>query len=314
MFLSWKLWQGLRNPQYLNPIFRRARYRKPSPALPPQAQLYLKRGTQLILFIVILIIAYSRPLALMYAVIALPMFPVLLLLSLPVWFPLGNQIFCIVWTMRTGEIVARSHENGVYDLICLYPGGSFGANWALCNGALHRGSTFDMLHGVLTILVGIGTVALGMIIIVVISFTLFGSPLQGVATAVQLVVSGLIVLAAYYLDFAQSMVLSSIVGLLVPTVVPTRNDSRVGAAVIFITIQITIYALGILVALLLLPALFNRIGVSGEAIGIVLTFLRLSFFIVLREIIIRGLWRMLTDRLNAPAHQTDWILSPTRPA
>jgi hypothetical protein len=104
---------------------------------------------------------------------------------------------------------------------------------------------------------------------------------------------------AFYLDYVQSAVLASLVGILVSTYVQSRNDSRLMGALGFLLLQTLTYLFPILVGLVMLPQIHDALHFDNWLAEFSAPAIVLATFYVVREGVIYGLVSMVTRRLKA---------------
>jgi hypothetical protein len=284
---TWKIWRALHNPPATHPVFQR------TVLLPPAT---LKRRPMgwagLVVNLVLSLGQYS---------------PTVLLFLMPVVLLITGIVYGIDCAIRVGSAIAREHENDTFSLLSLSPGGGLGASWAMCTSSLYRNRDFERLHEVMR-----GTVIVGSIILVGGALlTLFlqsdkfsRPPIPTLPTFVNLV-NLITVLVAVYVEYLQSAVLGSVVGMFVPTFTENQLDTSLYTFGGFLLLQITTYFLAYLIGFVILPSLYERLYIIGDYTEMSLSILRLTVFFLIREAIITGLWRVIVQRLNASASELD---------
>jgi hypothetical protein len=105
-------------------------------------------------------------------------------------------------------------------------------------------------------------------------------------------------IALLYVDFAQTLVLSAVVGLVAGSSARTREDARAFAAALFVVIQIAAYLATAIIGLIVLPDLFDRLGWNGVIPLIALIGIRFTLLCGTREAVLNALWRRLSDQLG----------------
>jgi hypothetical protein len=113
------------------------------------------------------------------------------------------------------------------------------------------------------------------------------------------------VLIAVYVEYLQSTVLGSVVGMFVPTFTENRLDTSLYTFGGFLFLQVTTYFLAYLIGFVILPSLYERLYIIGDYVEISLSILRLTIFFLIREGIITALWRVIVQRLNASSSELD---------
>jgi hypothetical protein len=218
-----------------------------------------------------------------------------------------GMIYGLDCAIRVGSTIAREHEHDTFSLLSLSPGGGLGASWAMCTSSLYRNRDFERLHGVMR-----GTVIVGGVVLVIGGLlTLFFQsekvtrmPMPSLPTLVSLV-NWIAVLIAIYIEYIQSTVLGSVVGMYIPTFTHSRLDTSVYTFGGFLFLQITTYFLAYLIGFVTLPNLYERLSIVGDYSEVSLTIFRVVIFFLIREAMITALWRVTVQRLNASASELD---------
>jgi hypothetical protein len=284
---TWKIWRALHNPPALHPVFQR------TVLLPPAT---LKRRPMgwagVVVNLVLSLGQYS---------------PTVLLLLMPFVLLITGIVYGIDCAIRVGSAIAQEHENDTFNLLSLSPGGGLGASWAMCTSSLYRNRDFERLHEVIR-----GTIIVGSIIIVIGALTtLFlqsekfsRMSMPALPTLIHLV-NLITILIAIYVEYVQSAVMGSVVGMFVPTFTLSRLDTSVYTFGGFLFLQIATYFLAYLIGFVILPNLYERLTIIGDFTQMSLSILRLTVFFLIREAMITGLWRGLTQRLNASSSELE---------
>lgn len=237
-------------------------------------------------------------LLLLFLFVKPPLF-VILLLMIPIVYPiLSSTCYGVLFSLRTSSMIFTRRQEGSYDLIRLTPGGAWQAFWGVCAGSVHRNGDLDRLQHylrrILTILLTMG-VFMGLATLILPTDELKTEFL--VMDIVVFTVVGLMVL-----EFSQSSVISTLIGMTFAIYGRTTVDSRIGSLVGFLTIQLTTY---LTVGVLALSGLYPRLLVADlpptiamfAGCGIILLYVA-----TLREVIIAVLWRLISRRLNTARH------------
>jgi len=107
----------------------------------------------------------------------------------------------------------------------------------------------------------------------------------------DMLIIGLAVLAVLFVDFVQSVLTGTILGVSVATISRERLSSTTTSLLTFLMVQFCFYAVMGLIALLILP-----IGINNQ---LVLTLLQLTFVLLCRELLIYAIWSWTALRLDA---------------
>jgi hypothetical protein len=288
--ITWKIWRALHNPPALHPVFQR------TVLLPPPT--ISRRSIGWAGLVVNLVLGLSQ-----YS-------PTILLVLMPFILAFTGITYGIDCAIRVGSAIAKERENFTFNLLSLSPGGALGASWAMCTSSLYRNRDFDRLHNVVRgaiIVAIIVTLVIACLVIVAHSEHFSRFPEPTFPTIVHLV-DLLIVLIALYVEYLQSTIVGSLIGMFIPTYTDNRVDTSLYAFGVFLLLQITTYFVVYLVGFVILPSSYEQLNLIGDYTEISLTFFRLTIFFAVREFIIGILWRMLVQRLNAIPSELDFAM------
>jgi hypothetical protein len=205
-----------------------------------------------------------------------------------------SSIYVALWVVAISGAIARAHERGTYDLLCLAPPGALGANGAICIAVLHRDDALGWIDLVRKLIAGL---LLFIFLLTLIATALRQKVLDSISF-LQLFLDIAALSVASYVDHVQSVVLGSLVGMLVPVYRRTSVDSRIWAVAVFLTLQAATFLATFLIIIVILP------GLHAESSPLLLS---LPVFYLTREVFIISLWRVLAYQLNAnPAQLSFW--------
>jgi hypothetical protein len=306
MFLTWKLWRVLSEP----PIFAHAQYKRV--VLARTINLYNEidwRWLWLLIVPLIIYLVFRHGLvAIVMLIFVVPALGVLAFLLMPVLLPPFTTLIGGYWAALISRTIIREHRKHTYDLLCIAPEGTLGANWAIASGVLHRGDMFAGLRFATSASLLIGAGLLGLLVIVALFMALRAVPTVMLVTAVRTIVDLGVVVALFYVHYVQSMVLSALVGVCAPALFDYRSDAPWLAVGLFAVIQVGSYAAFALLHLLIQPAL-NSLSPDAWLAYIAAPLLYLLGFTLLREGIIAGLWELMRVRLNAAPTEREVLMS-----
>jgi hypothetical protein len=294
--LSWKLWQALKNPPYLYPLMRRIHADAGWLST-------LRDIPRPYLYAILLAAAYILWRILPYAVgyvflliVALPAVATLLFLISPLLFPLVMVGAGTVWAANISDRVLKQQERGIYDLLCVIPGGRWAANWLTASSTIHQGGTFKaswiMLGGVAV--VGLVLLLTLFSLVLVGQFFSAGNELSNFG---WLMLDMIVLFMGQLLHHIQTMALSPLVGLLIPTYIHNRAEARLSAVGLYLGLQLIPYLFcGLL--FYLAPLVASEPVDAGNSLT---PYLLVLFG--LREAIIMLLWIVLLWRLKLVADE-----------
>ncbi|GEM_PF-3505043 len=276
---TWFLFRALRTPPQKNPLFLQMQH-----VVQPS---WLDRMWNILMGL-LLVLLFVKP----------PLF-VVILLMIPIAYPvLSSTYYGVLFSLRTSSMIFTRRQEGSYDLIRLTPGGAWQAFWGVCAGSVHRNGDLDRLQHylkrILTILMTMG-VFIGFASLILPTVELKNEFL--VMDIVVFTVIGLMLL-----EFSQSSVMSTLMGMTFAIYGRTIVDSRIGALVGFLVIQLTTYLTATVLAV---SGLYPRLLITDipAALAMLVGCLSVVLYVaILREIIIACLWRLISRRLNTAQH------------
>jgi hypothetical protein len=222
-------------------------------------------------------------------------------LILPVMFAVFNgTVYGLVWSARVGRTLVHEHEQGTFEILSITPDGALGATWAICTGCIHRSGAFDSLR-----VFSLEEFAVAWTITLVLNagkwqqylnFFEGNSPFFPILV---LMVYSLMLILTFYFNNVQSIIVGVLVGMGISTSVRNRLDAQLWAIGIYVLLQITTYLLTWIIAGVILPTFF----VMNVPTEILLAFISLGVFYLIREALIVSLWRILMFKLNSDANE-----------
>lgn len=278
---TWKIWRALHNPPALHPLFQRNVLRPPATVMARTA------GWAGIVVSLVLGLGQQHP--------------TILLLLMPFILLFTGITYGIDCAIRVGSAIAKEHENDTFNLLSLSPGGALGASWAMCTSSLYRNRDFDRLHTIMrgAVIVGIIVIVVVATLVIIVHSEQFSRVPEPTFPTIVHIVDLTVVLVALYLEYIQSAILGSLIGMLVPTYAENRLDTRIYTLGVFLFAQIITYFLAYWIGFVILPDLYDRLDITGDYVEISLSLLRLAVFFMIREVMISASWRSLVERLNA---------------
>lgn len=304
--MTWRLWRALLSDIILSPMFRRTyianRIRlslSPSHALPnPSTRRFnLKERTLLLLT---QIIAVLGGVGLLFGLLCL--LPVLIAL-----FALSGVFYGARCALETSHRVTMERENGTYSILCVTPPGIFGVHWSICTGYLRQYENFNLLRvGISRTSIGVVVFACGLVAISLLSGprSVNSAPLESLVWLSSMIA----LVAAFYLNFVQSVIIGCMVGLLVPGYTSNKLDAQLYAVSIFLTLALASIALTLFVILSLDGAFIS----GGLGIRLLLPLVYVLVFYLIREAIITLLWNQVVSVLNTETEEVAQVLNPSR--
>ncbi len=234
--LSCRLWQALKNPPYRYPLMRRIH-------TDPGWLSTLRDIPRPFLYAMLLGAAYMlwriTPYTVGYVfllILAIPALATLMFYISPLLFPLVMMGAGTMWAANISDRILKQQERGIYDLLCTLPGGRWAANWATACSSIHQGGTFKVSW---LILRGVAVVEL-VLLLTLFSLVLVGqffSARKELSNVGWLMLDMIVLSIGQLLHHIQTMVLSPLVGLLIPTYIHNRVEARLGAVGLYLGLQ-----------------------------------------------------------------------------
>jgi hypothetical protein len=292
--MTQKLWHALNHPPARHPLFRR------TVILPPASRRRFVSGATVLIELV-LGVAYNAP--------------TLLFLLMPFYLLVIGLAYGLDCALRVSTTITKEHEERTFDLLSLAPTGIWGTNWVLATSSLYRNRDFDRLFTIIRTALATALV-LTCIVALIAAMSLTGSRpswqpqannLDGLLQVTVDFLGMLALLAAIYVEYVQSTVLGSLVGLVISTYAHNRLDASLWSFGIFLLLQVSIYTAAWFIGFELLPEIYEWLNINGWYASFTLPVLRVAAFFLLREGLIAALWRALIARLNMSPGELDFI-------
>ncbi len=198
-----------------------------------------------------------------------------------------SSAYVLVWVIDISVTIARERERNTYDLLCLFPSGALGANWAICAASLHRNNALGWIDLLRKLIAGI---LLLIFLLILIATALRQSAPQPYQQFWRLFLDIIVLSVVSYVDHVQAVVLGSLVGMLVPVYRRTLVSAFVWAVMVFLALQAATFMLTVFAAAVILPGL--PLDLSPLLVSLLVGYLAREGFIV-------SLWRALAYQLNA---------------
>ncbi|MFN8373548.1 MAG: hypothetical protein U0694_11830 [Anaerolineae bacterium] len=222
------------------------------------------------------------------------------LLVLPIMLFTG-AICGIGWAVNISCVLAEEQRHHTYDLLGLTPHGTLGLCWFAAAACLHRHRGFSNISSRNAML---GRIAILGIFSLAFVPTLTNQQSENVTIYLMYILA----LLGTILFDPQSIVMSLLIGMLLPNTRFSRAEPAVAAIVICLSLQILPYLAAAFVMWVVLPGLFSWLGIDGFIAGISVPLLGLTGFVLLREFLIRRLWTELLLHMNADRNEFNAVL------
>jgi hypothetical protein len=212
---------------------------------------------------------------------------------------ISGVLMSVLIVYRATDRIARDHENAMFDLLAVTPAGGFGASWARFTAFIHYGLTLPLLNRMrwlalsLIFLTGVFT-----LLTLYVPALETGNP-QAVAEAWSWLLFYVFLLPMMVFDTRYAVVSGGLLSILVPTY--NSGDARVTVIFAGITLHLTGYLLAALTGALILPTIYQTMGVMGWLADLSRPVMALTLFVLLHESAVLLLFRAAQDRLNGEA-------------
>lgn len=294
--LSWRLWRALNHPPAEHPLFWRTLHDRAPETTADRRGLFDRLVVFYLLFVVIMVfvigainLSVNTPLlTLLVVLLALPIFAPFLAVLRSTLF--SGLIYGLQWADEISQSLSQERQNHTYELLSLLPSGVLAPSWAICMGCLYRNRRFQhMLEqrgAMMRIIAGTG----GMFVLVM--ATNAGDWLRW-----AILLAGILV--TLHLDLVHSLVLSALIGMLIPHYTHSRVDVRLWTIGGFLFLQIAAYTLALLVALVIAPHVMSRLALPFWLLDTCQIMIGITSLHLARECLITALWRWLLTIDNA---------------
>lgn len=283
---TWLFWRALQAPPITNPLFVQVRgIDRPS---------WLDRAWNLFMGLM-LVMLFVKP----------PIFVIAILL-IPIAYPiLSSTCYGVIFALRTSSMIFTRRQQGSYDLIRLTPGGAWQAFWGVCAGSVHHNGDLDRLYHYLKRII---TILLTMGVFMLIASLVLPTERLKIEFA-TMGIAVFTVIALMYLELSQLSIISILIGMLFAIYARTTVDSRIGALVGFLTVQLTIYLTSAVLILSLLYPRLTTIDISPVIAMLIACTVVLAYISIVRELVMLILWRLISRGLNTAQDDMRYLLT-----
>ncbi len=200
---------------------------------------------------------------------------------------LAGSVYGLIVVYQVSSKITEAKARAVYDFLCLAPSGPWRVNWALCTGALHR---YNALRAIL-ILVTFSTLFTSLHLLSII-FKGFESTTVAEMWSIVLL-SMMAIPILLFTDYAQSLVIASLIGIMAPTYYSKRVEARLVGIAGFLILQIGAYLLWILLVIV------SAKGVNVDHAGWIVVLMVAAMIVsIVRELVVVILNRILARRFD----------------
>lgn len=224
---------------------------------------------------------------------------------------ISGVILSVIVVYRATDRLARVRENDIFDLLAVTPDGSLGASWAIFTASLHTGLTLRTLNRMrwtafCTVLaVGFATL-----------LPLFASAQEsGIDLTLTEGWSWLLfyifLLPMMVFDHIYAVISGGLLSVLLPDYV--RGEARIAAIFAGVSLHLSGYMIAALTGALILPVIYESLGLSGWLADLSRPPLALVVFVLFHEAVALLLYRAAQVRLNGPDISRGLLPDPSQP-
>ena len=252
LLLSWKLWRILHQPAYSHVLYRRSIEADPLALFRPLLDHVQPRiWTALAVLVALYIVVRVGITSILVSFFLLPGIIISAFVFLPLILPFVTIVIGSYWSATISSSVLRQRDAHTYDLLCLGPNGTLGANWSIAHVTLQRGGVFGTLHMGSLVSFVLGSVALLLMLAIFLYMLVTGAGPENVIAAGRTVLDMLALLLGFGMHYIQSVVLAVMVGLYAPTLM--GRDAPWVSFGLYLALQIGTYGILALLYHLLTP-------------------------------------------------------------
>ena len=203
----------------------------------------------------------------------------------------GVTLYTAPLNIRAAQVIRQKRDEKTYDFLCLLPCGKLIMTWLICLGCLHYRkalrNTHRFMRGLLILMLVILMLALGI-----------QNAHQGALGLINTAANSLAFIFAVYFDYAQSVVLGSMIYLVYMTADLQPLNLFNPAGLTYFIFQIAIYAWSAWLFLSILPAAFTSVSLGGWLVDLAQLILWAILSLAAREIVISAVWWTLSKRFK----------------
>jgi hypothetical protein len=296
--LSLKFWKAINNPPLSHPVFQYGTRIEQQIDLSQFDNRYIIRLMKMMLVIGTIRLVIHDPSLIVLLIFMAPILAVFLIITILVLLPLIVFAYGTFLATTISLSISVEKKNNTYDLLCVSPDGPLTINWLISNGVLHRNQLFDWLYAAIRIA---NIIALVGLLIMVIVFSLMvismlsGNSIQALPDALRTLIEMMVLFAIFCTGYIQSVVLSVVIGLLIPQYNTDKYVAQPVAIASYIALQLGTY----MVAFFLAFSLSTSLSGHYMVLDFFLPILYFIIFFSIRELVIGWLWRHIGYRINA---------------
>ena len=306
MVLSWKLWRGLHYPPSTYFFSRRVVAAKSHSVFHfLQSRVDTRWWKTLAAFAIVYALFRWGITSVLMIFFVFPGVLILAFIMLPLLLPLVTIFVGGYWSASVSHSILYERNARTYDLLCMGPNGTLGANWAIAGSCLSQHGLFTNLYygTIASMLLG----GLGVVLMVAVFglLVISGATVDELIPAVRTLFDLFVLLSAFWLHYLHSVVLSVLIGVFVPTFM--GHDAPWVSFVFYQAAQVMIYGLFALIFHVLSP-FTSAISPDLWWAYLSVPLFYLLVLVLLREGMLVWLWGVVSTRLNADSNERKSLL------
>ncbi len=223
----------------------------------------------------------------------------LLMFALAAIALISGVLMSVIVVYRATDRIARDHENETFDLLAVTPPGGFGVSWSRFTGFIHYDLTLKLLSRMRWVAIGLVALIAGFTLLTLYVPALETGDQQALAEAWSWLLFYAFLLPMMYFDTRYAVVSGGLLSILVPTY--NSGDARVMVIFAGVTLHLSGYLLAALTGGLILPTIYQSMGITGWLADLSRPLLALLLFVLLHESAVLLLFRAVQERLNGEA-------------
>jgi len=143
--------------------------------------------------------------------------PTLLILIMPFFLLICGLVYGLECAIRVSQLILTERKNNTFDLLALSPPGALAACWAICTSSLYHKRQFERLRDIVqtSAQLAIAVFLVVAVLVGAMALSIIFSDAQLELPMILPMLNATAVVVLIYVDYVQSTVLGSMVGLVV---------------------------------------------------------------------------------------------------
>lgn len=276
MLTSWQLWQQL-HASIDHPIFNRTQRQ--------YQYLYNALNIFYVLFMAGVVMLSAT-------VLLFTSVDSVIIIMMPLLLMVFSSSYVLLWIYRITLIITIERENRTLDSVSVTPVGQACVRWMICIATVQHKDALgwiDLLRRTVVTLIWM---------LFAMAFCITITQMRDIELSEVLIfIFNIFVFGGIiYVEHVQSILIGCLVAMWIPNIIPTRIDATIGAILMTIVLQISTFSLGLLLGLFLQSGGNLQINNLYNPDFFTINFV---MFVIIREALIFGLWRVIAYQSNA---------------